>query len=74
MRIWDKGPVFFGFAPSQLGDWKMEPGNDYVFRYRFYVHDSKPDVADLERLWNDFAKPPKVKLEKISKSKLRIMN
>jgi len=25
MHIWDKGPVFFGFAPSQLGDWKMEP-------------------------------------------------
>ncbi|MBA7711419.1 hypothetical protein ES703_120382 [subsurface metagenome] len=67
MRIWDKDPVFFGFAPSLLGDWKMEPGNDYVFRYRFYVHEGKTVVADLERLWNDFANPPKVRLERIKK-------
>jgi len=74
MRIWDKGPVFFGFAPSQLGDWKIQPGKDYVFRYRFYVHEGKPVVTDLERIWNDFADPPNVKFETISKSKSRIMN
>jgi hypothetical protein len=71
IRIWDKGPVFFGFAPSRLGDWKMEPGKNYVFRYRFYVHEGKPIVADLERLWNDFADPPKAKLEIIQKRKPR---
>jgi len=74
MRVWDRGPVFFGFAPSQLGDWKIQPGKDYVFRYRFYVHEGKPVVTDLERIWNDFADPPNVKFETISKSKSRIMN
>lgn len=67
MRIWPKGQVFFNFAPSQMGDWVMEPGRDYVFRYRFYVHEGKIVVADAERLWNDFAEPPKIRLKKISK-------
>jgi hypothetical protein len=65
MRIWPKKSVhvFFNFAPSQLGDWTIQPGKDYVFRYRFYVHEGKPVVADIERLYNDFADPPKIKLE-----------
>ena len=65
MRIWPEGNIFFNFAPSLLGDWEMEPGRDYVFRYRFYVHQGKVIVADAERLWDDFAEPPKVKLEKM---------
>jgi hypothetical protein len=66
MRIWPRKNkhVFFNFAPSQIDDWTMQPGKNYVFRYRFYVHQGKPVVADLERLWNDFADPPEVKLEK----------
>jgi hypothetical protein len=67
MRIWDKGQVFFNFAPSQLGDWVMEPGKDYVFRYRMYVHEGKVDVSEAERFWNDYAEPPAVKVEPISK-------
>jgi len=67
IRIWPKGNVFFNFAPSRLGDWTMQPGKDYVFRYRFYVHEGKPIVADIERIWNDFAEPPKVELENIMK-------
>jgi len=66
MRIWPPKSkfIFFNFAPSQIGDWTIEPGRDYVFRYRFYVHEGKPVVADLDRLWNDFAYPPKVTLER----------
>jgi hypothetical protein len=44
----------------------MEPGNDYVFRYRFFVHKGKPVVADIERLWNDFADPPEVKVQELT--------
>jgi len=66
MRIWDKGQVFFNFAPSQLGDWIMEPGKDYVFRYRLYVHEGKVDVNEAERIWRDYAEPPKVKLKPVS--------
>jgi len=69
MRIWPSGQVFFNFAPSQLGDWVMEPGKDHVFRYRMYVHEGKVNVADAERIWHDYAEPPKVKLKKISKEK-----
>ena len=63
MRIWPSGQVFFNFAPEQLGDWTMEPGKDYVFRYRFYVHEGKVNITNTERIWNDFAEPPKIKLE-----------
>jgi hypothetical protein len=69
MRIWPSGHVFFNWAPSQAGDWVMEPGKEHVFRYRQYVHEGKVKVADAERMWRDFAEPPKVKLERISKGK-----
>jgi hypothetical protein len=71
MRIWppEMKYVFFNWAPSQATDWVMEPGKDYVFRYRQYVHEGKVKVDDAERMWCDFAEPPKVKLEKTSKGK-----
>ncbi|MHC4604708.1 MAG: DUF6807 domain-containing protein, partial [Planctomycetota bacterium] len=69
MRIWPSGHVFFNWAPSQAGDWVMEPGEEYVFRYRMYVHEGKVKVANAERMWRDYGEPPVVKLEKISKGR-----
>ena len=66
MRIWSEGDIFFGFAPEQLGDWIMEPAKQYVFRYRFYVHEGKISAADAERIWHDFAQPPEVEVQKIA--------
>ena len=65
MRLWPERfkHIFLNFAPSQLGDWAMEPGRDYVFRYRFYVHQDKADVDEMERVWNDFADPPKAEIK-----------
>jgi len=65
MRIWPEfeKQVFFNWAPSQAGDWVMEPGQDHVFRYRLYVHEGKVNVDDVERIWHDYAEPPEVKLE-----------
>lgn len=63
MRIWPEGQVFFNWAPSQAGDWVMEPGKDFVFRYRLHVHEGKVNVADAERVWRDFAEPPEVRLQ-----------
>jgi len=60
MRIWPSGQVFFNWAPSQAGDWVMEPGENHIFHYRLYVHEGKINVADSERLWHDFAEPPRV--------------
>jgi len=65
MRLWPEPDnyIFFNFCPSQLGAWEMKPGEDHVFRYRWYVHEGKPDVAEIERIWNDYANPPQVTVE-----------
>ena len=61
MRIHPEEP-FFNFAPSQTGDWEIKPGRDYVSRYQFVVTDGEPDPVLLERLWNDYAYPPRVEI------------
>ncbi|HEY0075734.1 MAG TPA: PmoA family protein [Abditibacteriaceae bacterium] len=55
---------FLCLAPSQLGDWEIKPGEDYISRYRFIVRDGAPDKDELNRLWNDYAHPPQVTIEK----------
>jgi hypothetical protein len=64
MRIWPEGHVFFNFCPIQKADWTLEPGNEYVLRYRLYVYDGSVTIEKAERLWRDFAEPPTVTLEK----------
>jgi len=63
MRIWPSGQVFFNFCPSQATDWEMKPGVDHVFRYRMYVHQGKITVPAAERVWQDYAEPPKVTIQ-----------
>ncbi len=67
MRIWPEfeNEVFFNWAPEQLGDFEMKPGKDHIFRYRLYVHEGKVDVERTEQVWNDYAHPPKVKVEAV---------
>lgn len=62
MRLHPDEP-FFCFAPSQGGDWSIQPGKPYVARYRFVVADGPADAKEIERLWTDYAHPPKVKVE-----------
>ena len=50
-------------APSADGDWEITPGKPYVSRYRFVIGDGPADKAELDRLWNDYAKPPQVTVE-----------
>ena len=59
MRIHPDDP-FFNFAPPQLGKFEIAPGAPYVSRYRYVVADGPPDAAELERLWRDYADPPRV--------------
>lgn len=54
---------FIGYCASKLGEWKIEPGKPYVARYRYVTADGAADKAELERLWNDYAKPPKVEVK-----------
>ncbi len=64
MRIWPQGDVFFNFCPVQKANWTLEPGNNYVLRYRLYVYNGTITVEKAESLWQNFANPPKVKLER----------
>ena len=61
MRLHPTEP-FFNFAPQQAGDMAIKPGETFTARYRFVVHDGPPDRAELDRLWNDYAHPPEVKI------------
>jgi Family of unknown function (DUF6807) len=53
---------YFSFSPPVLGDFEIAPGQTYTSRYRLIVHDGRPDPALIERLWNDFADPPTVRI------------
>jgi len=62
MRVWPTGMkgVFVSFTAAQLGEFHIEPGKDYVWRYRFCGHDGKVDPALADRLWADFGEPPTI--------------
>lgn len=64
VRVAD-GEPFFCFAPSQGGDWKIEPGKPYVARYRYVVADGSPDRGKLDAFWNAYAKPADIKVEAV---------
>jgi len=61
MRLHPTEP-FFCYAPSQLGDWAIEPGTPLTLRYRLVIADGATEVGELERLWKDWAEPPTVML------------
>ncbi len=69
MRVWPEnqnvhGDVYFEFCPIRYKDWILYPGKVYTQRYRMLVYDGKVDAAVSERIWNDFAYPPVVKIVK----------
>jgi hypothetical protein len=53
---------YFCFTPASLGAFTIEPGKPYVSRYRFVVHDGMLEREMIERLWADYAAPPKVEI------------
>ena len=52
---------YFCFAPMVLGEFEITPGRPYVSRYRLIVHDGPPDPKVIDRLWDDYADPPRVR-------------
>ena len=58
LRLNPKNPQLC-VAPSADGDWSIEPGKPLVLKYRIVLMDGKPDATELERLWMDYAQPPK---------------
>jgi hypothetical protein len=62
LRLNPKNPQLC-IAPSQEGDWEIVPGKPYVSRHRFVVADGAVDAKELDRLWHDYAHPPKVEVK-----------
>ncbi len=59
MRLNPTDP-YFSFSPVKMGGFPIVPGKPYPSRFRFVVVDGNPDKALLDRLWNDYARPPTV--------------
>jgi hypothetical protein len=59
MRINPTDP-FFCYAPPQLGRFEIRPATPHVVRYRFVAADGGPDRRELDRIWHDYADPPRV--------------
>ncbi len=75
MRIWPPGTnngrsnMFFNFCPVQKAPWTLKPGMDYVRRYRFHVYAGKATPKEAERLWQDYANPPRISTAKAPAAK-----
>jgi len=55
---------YFSYTPAQLGSMSIEPGEPHIARYRYVAYDGEPNPEELDRLWNDYAYPPGVTVEK----------
>ena len=53
---------YLSFAPEVLGEFEIVPGEKYVSRYRLIAHDGPPDPKLIERIWDDYSDPPKVRI------------
>ncbi|MBD3258178.1 hypothetical protein GF377_07070 [candidate division GN15 bacterium] len=53
---------YFCFAPMVLGPFEIASGEAYVSRYRFAPYDGEPDAELADRLWQDYAEPPSLRI------------
>jgi hypothetical protein len=53
---------YFAFSPSVEGEFRIEPGQTYISRYRIITHDGPPNAAALDSLWRDLAEPPSARI------------
>lgn len=59
-RIHPTSLPFFTFVPGYRNTVVIGPDAPTVFRYRILIHDGHPDPERDERIWRDFAEPPRV--------------
>lgn len=70
LRVWDsnanrgRGDHFINFSPTRNTQWVLNSGNHYFLRYRIFVFEGEIDSAVAENLWNDYANPPEMIIEK----------
>ncbi len=60
MRMWPpdsnggKQNVFFEFCPIRHQEWVLEPGKEYILKYRMLVFDGSITTQTAEKYWNEF--------------------
>lgn len=55
LRLNPKNPQLC-IAPSQDGDWAIEPGKPYISKYRILVFDGVPDPKWIDAQWQNYAR------------------
>jgi hypothetical protein len=65
LRIWpenqyNRGDMFANFCPTKDMDWLLNPGRNYVLKYRLLVYNGKIEKEKAESAWYYFANPPEV--------------
>ncbi len=62
LRIHPDEP-YASVSPPKTGPFSIEPGADYVTRFRIITLDGAPDANLIDALWNDYATPPEVSVD-----------
>lgn len=75
LRIWPenmngRGDVYANFSPTKDKDWPLNPGQDYVLKYRFLVFNGHYSKEKAEAAWQSFAHPPVITI-KLNNSKAK---
>jgi hypothetical protein len=69
LRIWPegqngRGDMFANFSPTKDRNWLLQPGINYVLKYRLLVFNGHFKKEKAESAWQYFASPPQVKVER----------
>jgi hypothetical protein len=65
LRVWPedmngRGDMYANFSPTKDMDWPLEPGRNYVLRYRWVVFNGHFNKEKAESAWQYFSTPAKV--------------
>lgn len=65
LRVWPedmngRGDVFLNFSPTKNKNWLLEPGTEYVLKYRLLVFNDAFSKEQAEIAWQNFAQPPAI--------------
>lgn len=68
LRIWPensngRGDVYANFSPTKDKDWPLEPGKNYVLKYRFLVFNGKFGKEQAESAWQSFGNAPAINIK-----------
>lgn len=70
MRVWPvdanggRGDVFFEFCPIRYEDWKIEPAQEYMLKYRMVVFDGDMSKEEAEEYWKYYSENTEIEIVK----------